>query len=84
MYTYGLSFISNPCRNYFSLYETYGFLFSSFKYQDKKRAGSLTALLADADIPNDRDLRKALHNKLRCRGKVVSVGPMKAYGGAGV
>jgi hypothetical protein len=34
------------------------------------------SLLADADIPNDHDLRKALSNKTRCRGKVAPVGAM--------
>ena len=39
-------------------------------------------LLASTDIPNDHDLHKALHNKIRCRGQVVSAGAMKAYEGA--
>jgi len=42
------------------------------------------SLLADADIPNAHDFPKALHNKIRCRGKVVRVGAMKACEGAEV
>ena len=42
------------------------------------------SLLANADMPNDHDLHKALHNKIRCRGRVVPVGAMKTYEGAEV
>jgi hypothetical protein len=59
-------------------------IFYSLLLNIRTRSAQGDSFLADADIPNDRDLHKALHNKLLCKGKVVSVAPMKAYGGAGV
>lgn len=54
-------------------------IFHRLRLNTKTSSVQADSLLARAAIPNDRDLRKSVHNKVECRGKVVPVDAMKAH-----